>query len=135
MKPTHRARSRRRDAPRAAAIAGIIVMLLVADLIVIGMLVGGRRDHRLTARRLESIQAFYAAAAGMNMAVRELMENVDEDGDGTIGTISDDGNDANDPAAGTARIVVTSSTSGSETTLTAVGRSGQARRELQAVIN
>ena len=34
------------------------------------------------------MQAFYAAEAGMNMAIREMMVGRDEDGDGVIGAVS-----------------------------------------------
>ncbi|MCX5691866.1 MAG: hypothetical protein NTV94_19085, partial [Planctomycetota bacterium] len=47
--------------------------------------------------RIESLRAFYAAEAGINMSVRELMAGSDEDGDGTIGSISNDGNSSNNP--------------------------------------
>ena len=71
----------------------------------------------------------------MNMAIREVMQNVDEDGDGGIAAISDDGNDANNPAFGPATFMVTSSTAGSETTLSSVGRSGEARRRMDATVD
>ncbi len=51
---------------------------------------------------VETTQGFYAAEAGMNMAInsREMMNNTDEDGDGAIGTISDDAVPASDPTFG-----------------------------------
>ena len=91
------------------AVIGVIVFLLVVGVIIVGMVLGGARDQDLTVRRLETVQAFYAAEAGMNMAIRELMVAVDEDADGAIGTISDDSNDGTDPTIGTGRVVVTSS--------------------------
>ena len=51
-----------------------------------------------------------ATEAGLAMSLREVMVGADEDGDGTIGTISDDGNSGNDPALGTSRFAVTSTT-------------------------
>lgn len=119
-----------RDRRGMAAIVMIIVLVLIS-LVVIGMVVGGGRDQVVVARRLESIQAFYAAEAGMNMAVREMQEGTDEDGDGTEGTISDDGNSANDPTLGTGRVFVTISTSGSTDTLISTGRSGSAVRVIE----
>jgi hypothetical protein len=116
-----------------AAVA-LIVVLLVVNLIVVCMVVGGGRDHELTVRRAETVRAFYAAEAGANMAIREMMQNADEDGDGTIGTISDDGNDATDPALGAARLVVTYGSSGGQATLTSTGRCGTARRRVEAVL-
>ena len=112
-----------------AAIA-MVVTLLILNLIVIAIVVGGGRDHDLTVRRIETIQAFYAADSGMNMAIREKMEGVDEDVDGGVGTISADDpiDDANDPAFGTAQVVVTVLGD----IYTSRGRSGKARREMEA---
>ncbi len=47
-----------------------------------------------------STGAFYAAESALEMAVREMSETPpnDFDSDGTIGTISDNGNAADDPA-------------------------------------
>ncbi len=123
--------------PRRRGMAAIvmIVLLLILDLIIIRIVIGGARDHVLTVRRVETIQAFYAAEAGMNMAIRELMLDTDEDGDTGIGSISDDGNAANDPTFGNAQVVVTRTPPAAlPTTLTSQGRSGDARREIEAVV-
>ncbi len=45
-----------------------------------------------------STGAFYAAESALEMAVREMNESNDIDSDGAIGTISDNGNAADDPA-------------------------------------
>lgn len=119
---------------RGTVAISMILALVIVDLIIVGIVVGGARDHDLTVRRIETINAFYAAEAGMNMAIRELMMNADEDGDGAIGTISDDGNSANDPAVGQAQVLVTSVVVGSQTTLTSQGRAGEARREIVTVV-
>ena len=37
-------------------------------------MIGGGRDHDLTVKRMDTLRAFYAAEAGMNIAIRELME-------------------------------------------------------------
>jgi len=113
------------------------VGLLIVDLIVVSVVLGQGRDHDLTIRRLETVSALYAAEAGVNMAIRELMEDADEDLDGTVGTISDDSNDANDPALGTANFVVTATADTPDvglTTLTSQGRCGEARREMESVM-
>ena len=70
----------------------------------------------------------------MNMAIREMMNDADEDGDGAIGTISDDGNAATDPTFGQAQVLVTSAVAGPQTTLTSQGRAGEARRNVEAVL-
>jgi Tfp pilus assembly protein PilX len=129
-----RARSGIRRRRRGVSTIVIVGLLVVVELVIVGMVLAGGREQDLTARRLETVRAFYAAEAGVNMAVRELMEGADEDGDGATGTISDDGNDANDPSLGAAQVVVTAATSGGETTVTSKGRSGQATRELEAVL-
>ena len=117
---------------RATIAISMVIALVVVNLIVISIVIGGARDHDLTIHRVESIESFYAAEAGMNMAIREMMVNADEDGDGAIGTISDDATPANDPTFGEAQVVVTAAVAGPTTTLTSKGRSGQARREIEA---
>jgi len=115
----------------------MIVILLIVDLIVVSVVLGQGRDHDLTIRRLETIQALYAAEAGVNMAIRELMEDADEDLDGAVGTISDDSDVGTDPALGTANFVVTAAAdtpSVGLTTLTSQGRCGVARREMEGVL-
>lgn len=112
----------------------MIIVLVLLNLIIVGMVLGGARDHDLTTRRIETIQSFYAAEAGMNMAIREMMIDTDEDGDGTIGTISDDATPANDPTLGQAQVFVTLAVAGPQTTLTSQGRAGDARRHIAAVL-
>ena len=115
----------------------MIVVLVTIDLIIIAMVLGGAREHDLTIKRKQTIESFYAAEAGANMAIRELMEDNDEDLDGTTGTISDDGVPANDPALGNAQFYVTVSQDfpvAGQKTLTSHGRSGDARRRLESVL-
>jgi len=119
---------------RGAAVVAIILAMLVLSLITIGMVLGGSRDQDLTVRRLETVRAFYAAEAGANMSIRELMLSTDADADGGVGSISDDGNAANDPNMGAAQVRVTRIVSGPQTTLTSRGRSGQANRVIQAIL-
>ena len=117
---------------RGAAIVAMITTMLLLGLIGVGMVLGGARDQDLSIKRLETVRAFYAAESGMNMAIRELMVRADEDGDGAIGSISDDGNSANDPTIGSGQCNVTNNTSGATVTLTSNGRSGQATRKIDA---
>ena len=115
----------------------MVVILITLNLIIVGFVIAGARDHRLTEHRLRTIQAFYAAESGMNMAIREMMEDADEDLDGFIGTISDDSNDATDPQIGPARFVVTINTNSPDVglnTLTSNGRSGESRRSMKGVM-
>ncbi len=121
----------------------MIVLMIVVDLIIVSMVVSQARDHDLTVRRLQTVESFYAAEAGMNMAIRELMIPLDEDGDSDglwpfgIGTISDDDLPATDPTLGNARFVVTAEENTPDTgktTITSEGRSGEAQRRMQAVL-
>ena len=122
---------------RGTVAVAVIVMLMIINLIVLSMTISQAHDHDLTVRRLETVQALYAAEAGVNMAVRELMEDADEDIDGTIGTISNDTDDGTDPTLGNAAFVVVAVADTpfvGQTTLTSQGRSGEARRQMSTVI-
>jgi len=115
----------------------MVVLMVLIDLIIVGLVVSQARDHHLTVRRLQTIESLYAAEAGMNMSLRELMVPADEDLDGGIGTISDDTVDATDPTLGNARFVVTAAADTpavGQTTLTSEGRAGEALRRMQAVL-
>ncbi len=128
MRPRHR---------RGVAVAATVATLIVVELILVGLIITLARDHDLTVKRMDTLQSFYAAEAGMNMAMRELIEDADEDSDGTIGTISDDSNDANDPDVGEGQCVVTAQADTpvvGQTTITCTGRAGDARREISGVI-
>jgi len=126
----------RNESYNQRGIAAIImmVMMLLVDLIIIGVVLGGARDHELTARRLDSVQAFYAAEAGMNMAVREVVRYSDEDGDGTAGSISDDGQDWNNPALSAAQVFVEADVKTSHIRMKSTGNKGHAKRKIQAVL-
>ncbi len=134
----------RRDRRRGITAVVMVVVLLIIDVIIVGMVRSGARHHELTLGRMDTIQAFYAAEAGANMAIRELQVDIDEDADAAptnpipdgVGTISFDDpvDDANDPSFGSAQVVVTAVIAGSTTTLTSEGRSGTARRTIEAVL-
>ena len=75
-----------RQQPRRGSVAVmVIIVLLLTSIFIIGIVSGSSRDLDSSARRLETVQAFYAAEAGVNMALRELKINSDEDYDGTKG--------------------------------------------------
>jgi hypothetical protein len=115
----------------------MVVFLIVVDLIIVGFVVGIGRDHNLTVHRMQTLEAMYAAEAGVNMSIREMMNAADEDGDGAIGTISDDSDDGTDPSVGNARFVVTAAADtpvAGQTTLTSAGRSGEARRTIDSIL-
>lgn len=118
-----------------AAIVAVIVALVILELVIVGMVLSGSRDHIQTVRQVEAVEAYYAAEAGLNMAIRELLADLDEDGDCGVGSISHDGDNGTDPAFGPAAFVVTTSGSGTQKTLESYGRSGSTRRQMLTVVN
>lgn len=120
--------------PTAAVGLATIIVLVFIQLSVVGMVITGARDMDTSVQRLDTLRAFYAAEGGMNMAIREMITNLDEDGDGTIGSISNDSNTSNDAAVATARVYVAKAVAGATSTLTSRGRCGSTRRQLTAVI-
>lgn len=120
----HTAGSRR----GAAALAGVI-LLVFAQLIIVGAVIAGSREQDMTRVRLETTRAFYATEAGCNMAIREAISGIDEDHDGAIGTISNDNNTNNDPTLAAAQVSVSRSAASGLTALVSNGRSGQAKRK------
>jgi hypothetical protein len=105
----------------------MVAVLIIIDLIVIGIAVGLTRDHDLTIRRMQTVEAMYAAEGGMNMSIREMMEDTDEDVDGGTGTISTKN-------IGNATVAVTATVAAPLTTLTSIGVSGEARRKMESVL-
>lgn len=93
---------------------GVAILSFVTAMLVLGSLslwVGqltGTSNHASTGY-FYSTAAFYAAEGGIEMALAELNTSppTDIDSDGTIGTISDNGNDSDDPALATGMVVVT----------------------------
>lgn len=130
---------RRRHAGRSArdrgvAIVGMVAALLLMSLMITGMVVLGADDAELAPRRVESVQAFYAAESGLAVAAHELMTNEDTDGDGVVGSVSDDGESSTDPAVGRASIRVESDAEEGRTTLTSIASVGPAARRIQLVL-
>lgn len=132
MSPSRRSCAHRHRRGIAAVVTVVLVILL--NLMVVGLVLSLGREQDITVRRVETVQAFYAAEGGVNMAIRELMLDVDEDADGAVGTISDDGVPANDPTLGLARLRVTATVGVGQTTLESVGTAGAATRRLEAVL-
>lgn len=121
---------------RGAAAIMVVVVLVIINLVVVSMVLTGARGQEMTVRRLEAVEAFYAAEAGMNMAFRELIVDVDQDGDCSVGSISHDGDTGSDPTLGNARVVVTTSPlSATQVAVSSYGRSGNARRNMTAVMD
>ncbi len=66
----------------------------------------------------------------MNLAIREVTLNQDEDGDGAIGSISDDEDDANNPRLGTAVLQVQRTDEAGIITLLSQGNAARAHRQI-----
>jgi hypothetical protein len=115
-----------------AAVITIMLMMMLS-MFVIGLVLRSARDADLTVRRVQTLQAFYASEAGVQMSIRELVLIDDADGDGTVGTISDDSDDDTDPAIGSGKVVVEMSQSGGEITVSSTGRSGESHRVITSV--
>lgn len=124
--------NRRRWCSRTgAAAAAVILMLVIAELLITSAVLGSALDQDATLGRIESLRAFYAAEAGLNMSVRELMVGVDENGDGTIGTVSNDGSATSDSALeGGATFSVTIS-AGTPSQVVSSGSAGTARQVIE----
>ncbi|MCA9300280.1 MAG: hypothetical protein KDA28_14510 [Phycisphaerales bacterium] len=116
---------------RGAIGVAMVGVLVIVELVIVVAVIGGGLHQDLTLQRIDTIRAFYAAEGGVNMALREAWVATDEDGDGTIGAISDDGDQTDDPAIGSATVSVSISEVSGVSTLTAVGLSDRARRRIE----
>lgn len=88
---------RLRPCRRGAALVAFVTALMVIGtmtLTVLQMTAVGSHSHLAHYR---SNGAFYAAESGIEMAIREMNQGSDIDSDGTIGSISNNGNAADDP--------------------------------------
>lgn len=122
----------KRGCRRGAAAVTMLLLLVVTNLVVVGVVLRGAGDQDLTVHRLESVQSFYAAEAGVNMSIRELMRIEDEDGDGTIGSISDDQDEDNNPTVGGAAVVARCSFQNTTVEVESTGALGGSRRGIRA---
>jgi hypothetical protein len=113
-------------------VALVIVLVLVA-LMIVGLVLGGAREQDLSTQRLGTVRALYAAEAGINMGMREWVLRTDADGDGAMGSISDDGNAANNPALGGGTVWVDAVGGGLQTTLISHGSAGLTSRRLESI--
>src|SRR5437762_6091018 len=84
---------------------GVVAVIFAAALITVGTLVlwifqSSAVSARGMLGHLNTANAFYAAESGVEFALRELKTGSDLDSDGTVGSVSDDGNNNNDPGLG-----------------------------------
>jgi hypothetical protein len=88
---------RKRQRGRGGVAVALVIALILLQLIVVGMVMAGAREQALRYHRAESLRAFYAADAALNMSLLELAVSTDLDADGVIGGISDDGSASTGP--------------------------------------
>src|SRR5262245_48464053 len=84
---------------------GVVAVAFAASLIVVATLVlwifqSTSVSARGSLGHLYTMNAFYAAESGIGFALREIKLGSDLDGDGAVGSISNDGNSSNDPGMG-----------------------------------
>ena len=120
---------------RGSAAISILLALVLLQVVVAAALLTGTRQSDVSQRALAGMRAQYAADGAMAMSLRELYNNVDEDGDGTVGGISQDGVATTDPVIGLAQAFTTSSTVGTDTTITINSRSASvSSRRVSALV-
>jgi hypothetical protein len=73
---------------RGTILVGILVGLVLLASTLMAVAISGRREQDLTMRRMESMRASYAQEAAAQIAVRELINQQDDDGDGIIGEVA-----------------------------------------------
>ncbi|MGQ0627523.1 MAG: PA14 domain-containing protein [Phycisphaerales bacterium] len=118
-----------RHTRRATAVVGVIIALVLLQLAVTGIVVGGGRDPDLSVRRIDTLRAFYASEGAVNVAVREFSMQTDESGDGGIGSHA---GFALSGSGGSVTATPNAATGG--TTLSARGTAGSAVRTLRAEV-
>lgn len=86
---------------RGAAVLAFVAALLVIGTMVLWTLQWTAVGATGSLGHFSSTGAFYGAESGIEMALREVRLGSDTDSDGTIGSISNNGNNADDPALAT----------------------------------
>lgn len=112
-----------------AMIVAVVLVVGLGAFAATGSSVLATSQHGLIAWG-RSTQSLYAAEAGLEMALMEYASNSDQDSDGTIGSISDDGNANNDLSIGGATVSVTFSAN----TFVATGATTGAQRVLEVTV-
>ncbi len=117
---------------RGIAAIALVVVLAMISMAIIGMVLEGARDQDLSETRMSTVRAFYAAESGVSMGLREVFVGNDLDGDGGIGSISDDGNSGNDPQIGVARVNVSREASAGSTLVISNASSGSSTHRIES---
>jgi len=120
------------DRQGAAAVATVILLVLL-NLIILGMVGRSASDQDIAVTQVAAVQTAYAAEAAVSLAMAEIMNNSDIDGDGTLGSISNDGNDDNNPLIGGIPVKVSRTDLDEGTRLLASAASANCRRTIQCM--
>lgn len=115
---------------RGTALVAVIVALLIISLAALSLGASNGLLQQSVADEIEGSRTFYAGESAANMSMREIVSATDADGDGSDGSISDDGNAANNPVINGVSITVSKTVSGSNVTLTCTATSTNARRRI-----
>ncbi len=120
---------------RGSVLAAVIVLLLILEIAVASLLMSSTNEQSVGVDRLDTVRAFYAAEAGTQMALREMMLGRDEDGDGVVGGVSDDGDATTNPRFGNASVHVMVTIVAGAMVVTSDGSCGKAMRIVQATVS
>ena len=88
------------------AIIGFVVAMLVIGSFALWLFQLTASTATASLGHYYSTGAFYAAESGIEMSLREKNQDNDIDSDGTIGTISDNSNNSDDPELATGAVFV-----------------------------
>ncbi len=93
---------------RGVALLGFVTALLIIGSLILWLFQVSAASSTAAIGQLMSTGAFYAAEGGVEMAAREVAQGTDYDseGTGTLGTISDNGIAADDPATASGAVYV-----------------------------
>lgn len=117
---------------RGSVLLVALLVVVMLSVVVTSVIASGENEVERIVTQVQGDRAMYAAESVATIAVKELMANVDYDGDGTIGSVSNDSNDANDPTfnAGTSA-KATKVNSGGEIIVTAMADNDDAARSIE----
>ncbi|GEM_PF-6914681 len=104
--PTHRGTARRPPANRGAIATALVLAIVLLGVAVTAATVAAGSGLGLASLRTENLRAVAACDSGMQLALAEIASGLDTDGDGTIGGVSDNGLNADDPTLDGASVVV-----------------------------
>jgi hypothetical protein len=110
---------------RGSALIAVVIALVIVQIAVAGAVLAASREQDLTARRVESARALYAAEAAANIALAEIAHQYDDDGDGAVGRVKA-GTLASGVAIGAAKAAASCTQTQYDYALTATGSCGAA---------